>query len=70
MIARWNRREVFAGNSMQEFNRILNILSNKNIKYIWNKVNRSFFDRTVSTDMYYIYVHKEDVEEVRFLIRR
>jgi len=63
MIARWNRREVFAGNSMEEFNRVLDALANRGIKYVWDK-NRRF------GGSYYIYVHKKDIEEARFLSRR
>ena len=78
-MMRWNRREVYAGNSNQEFNRILNILANERIKYFWDKVNRLDFTRaftapgpvdTSANDMYYIYVHKKDVDQVHFLIRQ
>ena len=81
MIAIWNRSEVYVGNSLQEFNRILDILAAEKIKYRWKRVNRVNFSRTSTfgtlgtvdtsqNDMYYIYVHKKDADEVPLLIRK
>ena len=81
MIAFWNRREIYVGNSLQEFNRILDILAAEKIKYHWRRVDRINWSRTATfgtlgtvdtsqNDMYYIYVHKKYLDKAQFLIRR
>jgi len=48
---------------MEEFNRILDVLASRGIKYTWIR------DRSMRS-MYRIYVHKRDMEEARYLIRK
>jgi len=68
-ISFWNRREVHISQSLEEFNKIREILESKKIKYAYRQVGQGGFDFSRSL-MYYIYVHSEDVEAAEFLIRR
>ena len=73
MIAFWNRREIYVGNSLQEFNRILDILAKEKIKYHWKRVRAPGISGLMGTShhgMYYIYVHRKDADKAQFLIRR
>lgn len=82
MILLWNRKEIYNGFSIAEFNRLKDILSIKGINYDFKTVNRSAssgFDvsraRTGSMGEnikysyeYYIYVHKDNYDEAVFVI--
>ena len=74
MILPWNRHEIYVGNSMQEFSRILDILSMEKTKYDFKKIKGLLSDpgsvNISKNDMYYIYVHKKDLEKIRFLIKK
>ena len=65
----WNRREIFVGHSLQEFNRIRSVLKAEKIKYDYNRVKMGGFDLE-RRFMFYVYVHKKDVEIAQFLIRK
>ena len=69
MIAFWNRKEVFCGFSMQDFDKALDILSENRIKYAYRIVNYASSRNNIigqsgessnCSAMYYIYVHKKD----------
>ena len=76
MIFIWNRKEVYNGFSIDDFNRIKDILSEREIKYDFRTVNRttsSAFDSTRGrigsmgenlkySYEYYIYVNKDNYE--------
>lgn len=82
MIYIWNRKEVYNGFSIEEFNRIKEILSVKRIEYNFRTVNRttySAFDSTrgrigsIGENLkysyeYYIYVHKDNYDDAQFAI--
>ena len=82
MIFIWNRKEVYNGFSIDDFNRIKDILSEREIKYDFRTVNRttsSAFDSTRGrigsmgenlkySYEYYIYVNKDNYDEAVFLI--
>ena len=82
MIFIWNRIEVYNGFSIDDFNRIKDILSEREIKYDFRTVNRttsSAFDSTRGrigsmgenlkySYEYYIYVNKDNYDEAVFLI--
>lgn len=82
MILLWNRREIYNGFSLYEFNRIRDILIAKGINYDFKMVNRttsSVFDTTRSrigsygennkySNEYYVYVHKNDYDEAVYMI--
>jgi len=59
---RLNRREVYMGYSLQEFNKVLDILAANKIKYFYRKVGMGGVipERAV---MYYAYVRKKDAEK-------
>ena len=65
----WNRREIYVGPSLEDFNRIRGILDANKIKHAYRKTGMGGwnFQRAF---MYYIYVHKKDEEAARFLIRK
>lgn len=83
MIALWNRKEVYNGYSNRAFNEIKEILNLNRIKYISSVVNRnnskffgpsrsytgSFREKTEFIYTYYIYVHKDDFEKAKMLIK-
>jgi len=65
MIMLWNRREIYCGFSNEQFNRALDDLSAKGIKYRYRIVRTG----TIATNiMYYVYVHKRDKEIAKFLV--
>lgn len=82
MIFIWNRKEVYNGFSIDDFNRIKDILSEREIKYDFRTVNRttsSAFDSTRGrigsmgenlkySYEYYIYVNKNDYDDAIFII--
>lgn len=82
MIALWNRREIYNGFSIQEFNRLKDILIANGIDYTFKTVNRSAssnFDvsrasiGTLGENLnlsyeYHLYVHKNDYEDALFKI--
>lgn len=82
MIFIWNRKEVYNGFSMEEFNRVKDILSAKEIQYNFRTVNRttsSGFDNTREkvgsmgenikySYEYYIYVNKSNYDDALFAI--
>lgn len=82
MILLWNRKEIYNGFSIAEFNKLKDILSTNGIKYDFKTVNRStasVFDvsrgRTGSMGEnlkysyeYYIYVNKDNYDEAVFAI--
>jgi len=74
MIKYRNLREVFMGNSMKEFNDARETLELKGIKYVYRLDSRgvgiasSISDKNFSV-FYYIYVHKDDSESAKFLLR-
>ena len=76
-ISYWNRREIWVGHSKEDVSRVREILDGRGIKNAVRAVNRSMGNITSArltdhmlSDMYYIYVHKDDDEAARFLIRR
>ena len=82
MILVCNRKEIYNGFSINEFNRIKNILAQKGIQYEFKTVNRttsSGFDTSrgrvgsMGENMkysyeYYIYVHRKNYNQAVFLI--
>jgi hypothetical protein len=73
MIFPWNRREIYVGNSLQEFNRILDILAIEKIKYDWKKGGVLYISDSMGNPqngLHYIYVHKKDLDKAQFLIRK
>lgn len=85
MIMIWNRKEVFVGNLLQEFNEVRDKLSFNRIKYVYKIVDStspSFFGSSARartgtygvnmdyTKTYYIYVHKNDYEMAQSLVRK
>ena len=82
MIFVWNRKEVYNGFSINEFNRIKDILSAKGLQYDFRTINKttsSGFDNTRGrigsmgentkySYQYYIYVHKNNYENAVFEI--
>jgi len=82
MLFIWNRKEIYNGFSIKEFNRIKDILSQKGIKYDYKTVNlksSSLFDSTRgrvgsmgenldASYEYYLYVNKKEYDEAIFAI--
>ena len=82
MIFLWNRKEVYNGFSMKEFNRIRDILSVKGIQYDFRTINRSassgfgstrgrmgsFGENLNYSYQYYLYVHKNNYDNAIFAI--
>ena len=76
MIGFWNRKEVYVGTSLDEFNNLRDLLSERNIKYKTRIVDRSSANAVGSSRArvgtsgqnlelaytYYIYVHKDDYQ--------
>ncbi|MBC8588267.1 hypothetical protein [Paratissierella segnis] len=83
MISLWNRKEVFIGYSMKNFNKCREILNLNKIRYIYRVVNphgskffganrsyRSTFGEKIEYDYeYHIYVHRDDYEKAMKVIR-
>lgn len=78
MIAFWNRREVFIGASMSEFNKVMNDLSAIGIHHTWKVVSNiegrgrtgTFGVDPALLKTYYVYVHKKDLEKALHLLNR
>lgn len=80
MLMFWKYKEIYMGNSMQEFSRIRNILEINKIKYDYRVVHNnrsadregfgSFGERPEYSYMYYAYVHKRDYEKAYSFIYR
>jgi len=68
-ISRWSRREVYIGQSLEEFNRIRDVLDANQIKHAYRQVGGGTV-LGMSNITYYIYVHEGDEEAANFLIRR
>lgn len=82
MLFIWNRKEVYNGFSIETFNRIKDILSQKDIEYDFKIINRStssLFDSTRSrigsmgeklkySYEYYIYVNKNRYDDAIYAI--
>ena len=77
MLMFWKYKEVFVGYSMQEFNRIRDILKANNIKDDYRIVNLgsnsrarcgAYGENPEYARMYYVYVHKSDYEQACALI--
>lgn len=76
MIMFWNRKEIYVGHSMQEFNRIRDALNTNRIKYEYRIINQSssrarfgtFNENMEYTRLYYLYVHKGNYEEAYNLL--
>ena len=81
----WNRKEVFVGNTLKEFDEVVYKISSINVKYdykIVDSTSPSFFGssnraRTGTlglnmdyTKTYYIYVHKKNYDKVQELLRK
>ena len=60
MIMIWNRHEVYCGFSLQEFNKVLDVLAAEKIKYSYRIKEYSSMLRY--SKMYYVYVHKKNSE--------
>lgn len=83
MIMFWNRKEVFTGYSLQEFNDIRFKIAAHGIKYgykVVDSTSSSFFGSRRAragsfgvnmdyTKTYYLYVHKKDYDQVQALLR-
>lgn len=84
MIMIWNQKEVFVGDSLQRFNEICYILSNNGIEYKHRIVDKNsspllgsrrartgtFGENISYSKTYYIYVHKNDYDNVFELLRK
>ncbi|SMP63462.1 hypothetical protein [Anoxynatronum buryatiense] len=78
MIGFWNRREVYVGTSLDQYQRVCDALEKSRIKYKTRVVNRNNANvmgsgraRTGTAGQrldlaytYYVYVHKDDNEKV------
>ena len=75
-ISRWNRREIHIGQALDEVNRIRDVLSFNKIKNSVRIISRlggnilPVHASTPTSNTHYIYVHKNDEEKARFLIKR
>lgn len=77
MILPWKRKEVYMGFDMQQFNRVLDVLSAAKIKYKYSTVSHSIFRGRSSNGgninyslMYYVYVHREDFDQACYVIHQ
>lgn len=77
----WQRKEVWAGLSMQEFSRVREVLAGSGVRYDYRLKSRQRFefDRRLSglgrmgsdpryDTMYYVYVRKEEWEHASRLL--
>lgn len=76
MIAFWNRREVFMGFDLGQLARVRNVLSAAGVDYVYRSVGRNMMgarrarvgslgEGMTFSAMYYVYVHKDDVDRAR-----
>jgi hypothetical protein len=84
VILPWKRKEVFIGNSMTEFCKARNILSENHIEYDYRIVDRNSWQRSYGRTlaagigfsnegqdvMYYVYVNTQDYETARYLLKK
>ncbi len=78
----WNRQEVYMGNSLDEFARVRQTLGLNGIRYDWKIVDHSSpgpfgsshhgsFGLNLSVNKcYYVYVHKNDLDQAGYLINK
>ncbi|MBS5939031.1 hypothetical protein [Clostridium sp.] len=81
----WNQKEVLVSSSLRRFNEVRDILSAKGIKYKYRVVDNtstslfgssrraktgSFGESMDYSKMYYIYVYKDDYENIYDLLRK
>lgn len=78
MITICNRKELYIGSSMEDFNEIRKLLTHNEIPYKYKMINRedanrrnfTVFKRDMAVQyIYYIYVHKKDYDKALFLIQ-
>ncbi len=74
MIMLWNRKEVFAGFDIGQLARVRDTLSAAGIRYIIRSVDHVASHRSVISSnrgnpllssMYYVYVHKTDLDRAQ-----
>ena len=84
MITFFNRKEIFVGSSIDQFNNVRERLRQNNIKYTYRVMDRNSSNvvgsqrgrtGTLGQDLnisktYYLYVHKKDYEQAIGLIGR
>lgn len=84
MITFFNRKEIFVGSSIDQFNNVRERLIQNNIKYTYRVMDRNSSNvvgsqrgrtGTLGQDLnisktYYLYVHKKDYEQAIGLIGR
>lgn len=85
MIAPWNRREVYTGFKMEEFDKVTRALARGDVEYFYRTVdhargggilggtrhNHVLGSAGLDLDyslMYYVYVHKDNVDTAQGLI--
>jgi hypothetical protein len=77
----WKRKELWLGNSMEEFSRIRQVLAKNHIRCdikLKNRMQTDFGRRTPASfqlgnnplldTMYYLYVDKDEYERAKYLI--
>lgn len=78
MITICNRKELYTGLSIEDFNEIRKLLTHNEIPYKYkiidegnaNRRNFTVFKRDMGVQYtYYIYVHKKDYDKALFLIQ-
>ncbi len=66
MIAFWNRTEIYAGTSAQDFLRLRNLLDEAGIRHTYKIVSDNsapgFAAAFHRSTMYYVYVHRKDAD--------
>ena len=69
MISIWNRREVYMGFDIDQLAHVRKELTDANIPFIQRSSNQtmhsrlgSFGEKSAYAALYYIYVHKDDLE--------
>ncbi|MGL4850575.1 MAG: hypothetical protein ACRC28_16920 [Clostridium sp.] len=79
-----NRKKIYEGTSILDFNLVRDSLSNNNIKYTYKVVNRNsssimdtsrarvgtFGENNDLSYNYYVYVHKNSYDEAIFIINK
>ena len=81
MITFWNRREVFVGFDIGQLARVRDTLSAAGIRYIYRSVGHnlsgvrrgrtgSFGENPMLSNMYYVYVHKDDLASAQAELRK
>ena len=81
MITFWNRSEVFVGFDSGQLARVRDTLSAAGIRYIYRSVGHnlsgarrgrtgSFGENPMLSNMYYVYVHKDDLASAQAELRK